>query len=50
MREICTAGSDWGDEIKRLRLLGEGTDAKAADTARLRNGYQLRDSSLPTTW
>ena len=42
LREICAAGSDWGDEFKRSRLLGEGTGTKAPDTARLSNGYGFK--------
>jgi hypothetical protein len=38
LREICTAGSEWGDGHKRRSRLGEGTAPKGAATARLRKG------------
>jgi hypothetical protein len=31
LREICTMGSERGDEFKRLRPVGEGTGSKESD-------------------
>ena len=42
MREIRTAGSDWGDEHKRSCRLGEVAGAKAPLAARLRKGYRFK--------
>jgi hypothetical protein len=46
--ESGTPSSARGDDAKDSRRLGEGTAAKAADTARLRQGYGSQGSSLPT--
>src|ERR1022692_1041551 len=42
LREICTAGSDWGDESKKSCRLGEASGAKAPSAARLRKGYRFK--------
>src|SRR5215471_15211689 len=42
VREICTPGSAWGDEIKWPSRLGEGTGAKAPATVRLRTDYRFK--------
>ena len=50
LREIRTAGSARGDESKKLRRLGEGTAAKAADQQRgSAKATGFEGSSLPTT-
>jgi len=41
VREICTPGSAWGDEIKTPCSLGEAPARKAYTGARLRNGLTL---------
>ena len=41
LREIRTAGSDWGDEYKKPCRLGEVAGAKAPPAARLRKGYRF---------
>jgi len=41
LQEICTAGSDWGDEHKKPCRLGEVAGAKALPAARLRKGYRF---------
>jgi hypothetical protein len=42
VREICTPGSAWGGEFKKLCRLGEGTDVKTSATVRLRKGYRFK--------
>jgi hypothetical protein len=50
LREIRTAGSARGDESKKLRRLGEGTAAKAADQQRgSAKATGFEGSSLPIT-
>src|SRR5664280_3271065 len=41
LREIRTAGSDWGDESKKPCRLGEVDGAKAPPATRLRKGYRF---------
>lgn len=49
MQEICTAGSARGDEFVKLRRLGEGTAAKAAEQPRgSAKAIGFEGSSLPT--
>lgn len=49
MREICTAGSAWGDEHKKLCRLGEGTATKVTDNSEAPQRLPFRGSSLPAT-
>jgi len=49
LQEICTAGSAWGDEHKKLCRFGEGTAVKAADNSEAPLRLPLRGSSLPAT-
>jgi hypothetical protein len=40
-------GSERGDEYKRPRRLGEGTEVKASATVRLRKGYRFEARPYP---
>src|ERR1035441_10892280 len=41
LREICTAGSDWGDESKKSCRLGEATGAQGPAAGRVRQRHPL---------
>lgn len=47
LREICTAGSERGNESKKICRLGEGTAMKMAENSEAPQRLKIQGSFLP---